>query len=97
MITVRTEKEAFTVKLPEKESQEAFWKVIDILRNPDEYARKPEPFCEKEIENLTEPQEKNGRNGVQRIFTYCLSGMRRICIVLREKSNHRENVQKMRP
>lgn len=63
MITVRTEKEVFTVKLPEKESQEAFWKVIDILRNPDEYARKPEPFCEKEIENLTEPQEKPEKTG----------------------------------
>lgn len=34
MITVRTEKETFTVKLPEKESQEAFGKIVDILRNP---------------------------------------------------------------
>lgn len=40
MITVRTEKETFTVKLPEKESQEAFWKIVDILRNPARGGRK---------------------------------------------------------
>lgn len=44
MITVRTEKETFTVKLPEKESQEAFWKVVDILRNPARGGRKHKKY-----------------------------------------------------
>lgn len=63
MITVRTEKEVFTLKLSEKEGQEAFWKVVGILRNPDEHTKKTEPFCEREIENLTGPQEKTGYKG----------------------------------
>lgn len=44
MITVRTEKEAFTLKLSEKESQEAFWKVVDILRNPARGGRKHKKY-----------------------------------------------------
>lgn len=59
MITVRTEKETFTVKLPEKESQEAFWKIVDILRNPvrgGENIENTEPFCEQKAEILPEEQ-----------------------------------------
>ena len=63
MITVRTEKEVFTLKLSEKESQEAFWKVVDIFRNPAEYEGKSESFCEKGAENLKEPQEKSEETG----------------------------------
>lgn len=61
MITVRTEKETFTVKLPEKESQEAFWKIVDILRNPargEENIENAESFCEQKAEILLEEQEE---------------------------------------
>lgn len=66
MITVRTEKETFTVKLPEKESQEAFWKIVDILRNPvrrGENIENTEPFCEQETEILPEEQVEQTEAG----------------------------------
>ena len=66
MITVKTEKETFTVKLPEKESQEAFWKVVDILRNPargEENVKNTESFCEQEAETLPEEQKEQMETG----------------------------------
>ena len=38
MITVRTEKEVFTLKLSEKESQEAFWKVVDSTQEKQNHS-----------------------------------------------------------
>ena len=69
MITVRTEKETFTVKLPEKESQEAFGKIVDILRNPargEENIENAESFCEQKAEIL--PEEKHSGTPKMDVF-----------------------------